>query len=64
MKKNGIFLGIHYKLPVHKQQILKKYKYRLPVTENISNEIVSLPIYTGLSLQSQSKIIKLVNSFY
>ena len=64
MKKNGIFLGIHYKLPVHKQQILKKYKYRLPVTENISNEIVSLPIYTGLSKQSQSKIIKLVNSFY
>ena len=64
MKKNGIFLGIHYKLPVHKQQILKKYKYRLPVTENISNEIVSLPIYTGLSKQSQSKIIKLVNNFY
>jgi dTDP-4-amino-4,6-dideoxygalactose transaminase len=64
MKKNGIFLGIHYKLPVHRQQILTKYKYRLPVTENISNEIVSLPIYTGLSKQSQSKVIKLVNNFF
>lgn len=64
MKVNGINLGIHYRLPVHKQKILKKYNYDLPITEKISKEIVSLPIYNGLNLQSQKKIIKAINSFH
>ena len=63
MKKNGINLGIHYKLPVHKQAILNNYKFNLPTTERISNEIVSLPIYIDLNEKLQNKVIRLINSF-
>ncbi len=63
MKKNGIFLGIHYKLPVHKQKILSDRKFVLPITEKISRQIVSLPIYVGLTKKLQSNIIKLINLY-
>ncbi len=63
MKKHNVYLGIHYKLPVHKQDILKKRKISLKITEKISKEIVSLPIFVGLSIKDQTKIIKLINNF-
>ena len=63
MKKNGYFLGIHYRLPVHKQKILKEKNHKLPITEKISKEIVSLPIYFGLKIHEQIKIIKTINSY-
>ena len=62
MKKNGIFLGIHYKLPVHKQKILSDRKF-YSITEKISRQIVSLPIYVGLTKKLQSNIIKLINLY-
>ena len=64
MKKNGINLGIHYKLPVHKQAILNNYKFNLPITEKVSNEIVSLPIYNGLTEKNQNRVIQLINNFF
>ena len=63
MKKNGYNLGIHYRLPVHNQKILSNANFKLPITEKISKEIVSLPIYYGLDMTSQNKIIKAINSF-
>ena len=64
LKKNGIFAGIHYKIPVHKQKIfLSKSKTELPVTEKIANQVVSLPIYPGLKKSEQDKVIKALNLF-
>ena len=63
MRKHNVYLGIHYKLPVHKQDILKKRKLSIKTTEKISKEIVSLPIFVGLSTKDQNKIIKLINNF-
>ena len=63
MKKNKIICGIHYKLPLHKQKIFKKYKNKLILTDQISKEIVSIPIYPGLSMKYQSKVIKVLNNF-
>jgi dTDP-4-amino-4,6-dideoxygalactose transaminase len=64
MKNNGFNLGIHYKLPVHNQKILQKYKYNLPITEKVSNEIVSLPMYNGLTEKNQNRLIRLINNFF
>jgi len=63
MKKNGYNLGIHYRLPVHRQKVLSNNNFKLANTEKISKEIVSLPIYSGLDKNSQNKIIKVINSF-
>ncbi len=61
MKRNNVETGIHYS-PIHKMSFYKSKK-RLPHTEIISKELVSLPIHPNLSNSDVSKIIKLVNRF-
>jgi len=61
MTKIGIETGIHYK-PIHKMTFYNS-KQRLPNTESISDELVSIPIHANLSDSSVSKIIKYVNKF-
>ena len=61
MTRSGIETGIHYK-PIHKMTFYNK-KMSLPITEKISNEIVSIPIHSNLSVEDVSKIIHNVNKF-
>jgi len=61
MKENFIETGIHY-FPIHKMSFYKS-KLRLPITEKITNEIVSLPIHPSLSENDISKIIKATNRY-
>jgi len=61
MTKIGIETGIHYK-PIHKMTFYNS-KQRLPNTESISDQLVSIPIHANLSDSSVSKIIKYVNKF-
>ena len=63
LKTNKIIAGIHYKLPVHKQKVFFEPKFSLPVTERISKEVTSLPIYPGLKKIDINKIIDLINKF-
>lgn len=66
MKKNKINLGIHYELPCHKHTAFKKFiknKNSLQLTNQITKKIVSLPIFPGLKINIQKKIIKLLNKF-
>ena len=62
LEEQNIFCGIHYKLPVHKQKIFKT-KNKLRLTEKISSEIVSLPMYPGLKQKDQDRVIKILNNF-
>jgi dTDP-4-amino-4,6-dideoxygalactose transaminase len=48
----GIGCGMHYPIPVHMQEAWRNYggeEYSLPVTEKITGEILSLPIYPEMS---------------
>ena len=64
LKNNNVLSSIHYKLPVHKQKVYFNSKNsNLKITEKISKELISLPIYPGLSLQNQKKVLKLINTF-
>jgi len=64
LKKNNIHAGIHYPLPNHRQKPFKKYfKTKLPVTDEISNEIVSIPNFPLLKLNEVNKIINVINNF-
>lgn len=57
MNSKGVFPGIHYPNPIHFQSGYKKFckipNAGLPVTELLSNTILSLPMYPGLD---ESKI--------
>jgi dTDP-4-amino-4,6-dideoxygalactose transaminase len=61
MEKNNVQTGIHY-LPIHKMSLYNSAK-RLPITENISRNIVSIPIHPNLTEMDVNKIIDLVNKF-
>ena len=64
MKKlfeKGIETGIHYK-PIH-QMTFYKNKIKLPITDTIGKEIVSIPIHPNLTEEDVDFIIKQVNNF-
>ncbi|WP_370476808.1 DegT/DnrJ/EryC1/StrS family aminotransferase [Tamlana flava] len=62
--KNEIETLIHYPKPIHKQKAFKELSpLKLPVTERLHNEILSLPIYVTLSQNEMSKIVSAINKF-
>ena len=63
MKKHNIFLGIHYTPPNHLNGLLSKFSAKLPITDLLSQEVVSLPIHPELDSKTQMKIIKTLNNF-
>lgn len=63
MRKHNIFLGIHYTPPNHLNGLLSKFSAKLPITDMVSQEVVSLPIHPELNIRTQMKIIKILNNF-
>lgn len=60
----GIQTMIHYPIPIHKQEAFKQYDYMdLPVAEQLSKEILSLPISRALTMSDIKKIINTINSW-
>jgi dTDP-4-amino-4,6-dideoxygalactose transaminase len=67
LKKAGIMTGRHYPYPVHRQPGLAKsarVPKRLIVTEAVSKEILSLPLYPSMSKKQQQKVIDAVQGFF
>ena len=61
LKGAGIATGIHYPVPLHVQQAYRALGYSngdLPITERVSAEILSLPMYPQLNQERQAKVIK------
>ena len=60
LKASGIGTGIHYPVPLHVQQAYRNLGYHegeLPLTERVSAEIVSLPMYPQLTEAQQTKVV-------
>lgn len=59
LKEEGIATGVHYPIPLHLQPA---YEYldiplgSLPVTEQVSREVVSLPMYPELTEEQLAKV--------
>ncbi len=61
MQEKNVETGIHYH-PIHRMSFYNK-KTSLPVTEEVSQNIVSLPIHPNLDNDDVDKVIKLTNLF-
>ena len=60
----GIQTLIHYPLPPHKQEAYKEWNdENYPISEQIHNEVISLPISGVQSLEETKKIVKVINDF-
>jgi dTDP-4-amino-4,6-dideoxygalactose transaminase len=67
LSDNGIECGIHYPLPIHKQRAYVsrvKTAKTMRVTENLANEVVSLPMYPELSLEDQTTVVKTIKNYF
>lgn len=61
---NGIQTIIHYPVPPHKQRAYTEFKnMNLPITEKISNEVLSLPMGPHLSYDDLKHIVKTLNNY-
>jgi len=62
----GIGTGIHYPVPLHQQKAYAHLGYKtgdFPVTERITPEIVSLPMFPHLTAEQQQTVVKAVLAY-
>jgi dTDP-4-amino-4,6-dideoxygalactose transaminase len=65
--ENGIDTGIHYPVPIHLQKPYKDFgpgQGGLPITEKLSREILSLPMYAELTEEQIHRVARSVSQFY
>ena len=64
LKENGIETMIHYPIPPHKQKALFNWEsLSFPITEKIHNEVLSIPLNSGLKASEIQHIITVLNKF-
>lgn len=64
LSNNGIQTLIHYPIPPHKQQCYQEWNnLSLPITEQIHQEVLSLPISPIMQMGEAKKVVQLCNSF-
>ena len=67
LESRGVPSMIYYPVPLYKQEAYKEFSpagFSLPVTEELSDEVLSLPIHTEMSAETQGHIIASVHSFF
>ncbi len=66
LKEQGIFTDVHYPTPPHLSGAYKRLGYKkgaFPFTEALSERVVSLPIFNGMTDQEIEAVIKAVNEY-
>ena len=65
LNANGVQTGLHYPVPLHQQQCYMHWGYAkgsLPVTERVAAEVLSLPMFPGLSLDRQQRVVAAIEA--
>jgi dTDP-4-amino-4,6-dideoxygalactose transaminase len=60
LQEAGVISMIYYPLPLHLQQVYTNLGYRagdFPVTEEISHQVLSLPMFPELSIEEQQRVV-------
>ena len=64
LENNGVQTIIHYPIPPHKQECYKEWNDRsYPITEQISEEELSLPISPVMSDEEVNEVIRVINAW-
>jgi len=64
LRDEGVEVLISWPTPMHKQKALGLGHYNLPVTERISREVISLPMYPELTDEEVAMVIDTVRRFH
>lgn len=66
LTKQGVPFGIYYPIPLHKQKAYEDSRYRevdFPATNELVQEVISLPMHTELDKEQINFIAKLITDF-
>ncbi len=64
LKENEIETLIQWATPMHKQKALNLSHFKLPKTEQISNEVISIPMHAELSDDDVNYVIQMIKKFF
>ena len=64
LRDSGIEVLISWPRPLHKQTALNLSHFKLPMTEKISSEILSLPLYPEMTDEETKIVIDEIRSFF
>jgi dTDP-4-amino-4,6-dideoxygalactose transaminase len=64
LQKSGVEVLISWRVPMHKQKALVLDRFKLPMTERISAEVISLPMYPELTDKEVEFVIDAVKNFF
>lgn len=66
LKQHDIGTIVHYPIPPHLSEAYAYLGYKagdFPITEKYANEVLSLPMYNGMTEEEQTLVIKTINEF-
>jgi dTDP-4-amino-4,6-dideoxygalactose transaminase len=66
LKTKGIQTGLHYPVPLHRQKCYLSWGYleaSFPVAERIAGEILSLPMFPGITSAQQERVATEIETF-
>ena len=61
LSKNGIGTAIYYRIPIHKQPLYSYLNLTLPISEEFSNHVLTLPSYPQLSDDDVKFVCETIN---
>jgi len=64
LQKSGVEVLISWRVPMHKQKTLRLDHFKLPMTERISAEVISLPMYPELTDEEVELVIEAIKTFF
>lgn len=67
LRANGIEAIVHYATPLHLQPAAVDLGYgpgSFPVTERLSDSILSLPLFPGMTVEQQDRVVAEIAAFY
>jgi dTDP-4-amino-4,6-dideoxygalactose transaminase len=66
LTKSGVGTGIHYPIPVHLQHAYRSMGFKqgdFPVSEKVAAQVLSLPMFPGLTAAQQRRVVEEVTRF-
>ena len=66
LQDKGIGTIIHYPIPPHLSEAYQYLGYKVgdfPIAERYANEVLSIPMYNGMSEEEQGYVIEVINAF-
>ncbi len=57
LKEKGVPTAVHYPIPLHRQPVFADQKVSLPISEGLSERVLSLPMHPLLDVDSQQLIV-------